>query len=88
MTHGAEYVALEQLREELIARGFTVLVLPSDGGRMSYLEVSNPEAPRLAERVVANANGFWWPWAERIAVLDQVGPAARLVAQVLAVHGE
>jgi hypothetical protein len=76
--------ALGRLQDGLNERGYeTALVTPGEG-RLPLLEVRNPEAKMLVERIVANANGYWWSWAEKIAMLDEVDSAAVIVARVLA----
>jgi len=38
----------------------------------------------LAETVMAAAEWFWWPWADRIAPAADVAAAADAIARVLA----
>ena len=83
LTAGDGRAALAVLQEELVKRGCETALVEPDDGRKPWLEVRNPEVEQLVERIVANANGFWWPWAERIARLDEVSSAAELIAQVL-----
>jgi hypothetical protein len=85
MDDDALCAALAQLEKDLVNRGYETALMAQVGMR-PYLEVRHPQVPRLVERIVANANGFWWPWAERIATLDEVAHTAERVAQVLAVR--
>ena len=77
---------LEHLALELRRRGMTadLVVAP---GRIPRLEVVYPAGP--AEDVYAwrGQDGtwwFWWSWAERIAVADDVDLAASTIVRVLA----
>lgn len=78
---------LEKLGEELKGRGFRArLTTPS--GRPPSLLVTNPETSALTENILAESGSdgwwFWWSWAERISVADDVTGAADLVVRVLA----
>ncbi len=84
MHDGSGTAALEKLAAELRPRGFDP-VISSLGGRPA-LVVSNPRAPMLAETVLADAEWFWWSWADRIALTADVPAAADTVARVLAVR--
>ncbi|HXA60517.1 MAG TPA: hypothetical protein VNW94_15265 [Streptosporangiaceae bacterium] len=48
----------------------------------------NPDASALTENILAESGvdgwWYWWSWAERIAVADDVAGAADLVVRVLA----
>ncbi len=80
---GNDTAALEKLAAELSARGYeTRLTVPD--GRPPGLSVINPAAPMLAETVMAYAEWFWWPWADRIAPAADVATAADAIARVLA----
>ena len=69
------------------ARGFQAdLCLP--GSRLPYLDVRNPRATVLAAKVYAQADTFWWSWAEKIADCDEVSTAAGILARVLRTVGE
>jgi hypothetical protein len=53
--------------------------------------VVNPAARALEENVYAGCGKdgmwwFWWSWAERIAVADDVDLAATTIVRVLASH--
>jgi hypothetical protein len=78
---------LERLGEELVARGFRVR-LTTPAGRPPSLHVMNPDASALTENILAESGAdgwwFWWSWAERISVADDVTGAADLVVRVLA----
>jgi hypothetical protein len=80
-TH-TEQADLEKLAAELITRGYNAN-LRTPPGRLPFLDVSNPQATVLSERVYAQADSFWWSWAERIAGCDDVTTAADTLARVL-----
>jgi hypothetical protein len=80
----AETAALEKLAVELGARGFETRLLAPEGWRPS-LAVRNLIAPMLSETVLAQADWFWWPWADRISPVADVPAAADRIARVLAV---
>jgi hypothetical protein len=79
---------LESLAGELIRRGLRARLL-TPSGRVPNVHVVNPAATALAENVYA-AGGpdgtwwYWWSWAERIAIADDVDGAADCIARVLA----
>jgi hypothetical protein len=79
---------LEKLADELTDRGLEAwLMAPS--GRVPSLYVVNPAARALEENVYAGCGKdgiwrFWWSWAERIAVADDVDLAAATIVRVLA----
>jgi hypothetical protein len=79
---------LEGLASELAGRGLRAqLVTPA--GRLPSLHVVNPAASALAEDVYAGVGRdgqwwFWWSWAERIAVGEDVEGAASRIRRVLA----
>jgi hypothetical protein len=79
---------LERLAEVLARHGLRArLVTPA--GRVPSLHVSNPAAAALAEDIYAGPaqDGvwwFWWSWAERIALSDDLPTAATLISRVLA----
>ncbi len=81
-TIDTETAALQRLACELAARGYQadVRVL---AGRLPYLDVRNPRANVLAEKVYAQAEAYWWSWAERIAGCDEVATAATILTRVL-----
>ena len=73
---------LEALAAELAARGLQATV-GTVRGRPPYLDVRNPRASALTERVYAQAGAFWWSWAERIASCEEMTKAATILARVL-----
>jgi hypothetical protein len=77
---------LDTLAAELGARGLTVrLVTPE--GRLPHLAVHLPAVPALAERIYAQADWHFWPYAERIAACDDVMTAADTIVRVLRAAG-
>ena len=83
MHDGSDTAALEKLAAELGTRGYEVSIIIAEG-RRPILAVRNPAAPMLSETVLADAEWFWWPWADRIALTADVPAAAETVARVLA----
>jgi len=82
----AEQQDLERLATELSQHGLRAeLCVPS--GKLPYLHVSNPEASVLSERVYAQADSFWYSWAQRIAGCDDVPAAAATLGRVLRTAG-
>jgi hypothetical protein len=84
----AESVYLEKLGEELEHRGLEAFVM-APPGRVPSLYVVNPGARALEENVYANrcSDGmmwFWWSWAERIGIADDLDQAATTITRVLA----
>ncbi|HEY3732717.1 MAG TPA: hypothetical protein VGL63_02270 [Streptosporangiaceae bacterium] len=79
---------LEDLATTLTRRGLrTRMVTPK--GRIPSLHVVNPVATALAEDIYAGRSQdgvwwFWWSWAERIGVSEDLDAAAALIARVLA----
>jgi hypothetical protein len=82
---------LEGLAETLAGLGMrTRLMTPQ--GRIPSLHVVNPDATALAEDIYAGRGKdgtwwFWWSWAERIAVSEDLATAATLISRVLAAGG-
>ena len=78
---------LDKLVEELTHRGLEAwLMVPPE--RMPTMYVVNPAARALEENVYAQRceDGmwwFWWSWAERIAIADDLDAAATAIARVL-----
>ena len=81
-TYAAEIDDLTKLAAELTARGLRAQVQESPG-RLPCLHVTNPRATALSERVFAQADSYWWSWAERIAGCDEPATAAGILARVL-----
>jgi hypothetical protein len=82
---------LEGLAEVLATRGLRAR-LTTPAGRVPSLHVVNPAAAAMAEDIYAGPcqDGvwwFWWSWAERIAVSEDMATAATLISRVLAAHG-
>jgi hypothetical protein len=82
-----DMAALERLAGELTAGGFHADVRTPTGGP-PYLDVRNPRAAVLTERVYAQAGVFWWSWQEKIAGCDEAATAAGILARVLRAVGE
>ena len=83
-------VYLEKLADELSHRGLEAWLMAPPGRRPS-LYVVNPAARAREENVYAGCGKdgmwwFWWSWAERIAVADDVDLAATTIVRVLASH--
>jgi hypothetical protein len=84
----ANLARLEGLAEVLIRRGLRArLVTPP--GRVPSLHVVNPHLGALAEDVYAGRGQdglwwFWWSWAERIAIGEDLEGAATMIERVLA----
>ena len=81
-------VYLEKLADELSHRGLEAWLMAPPGRRPS-LYVVNPAARALEENVFVGCGKdglwwFWWSWAERIAVADDVDQAASTIVRVLA----
>jgi hypothetical protein len=81
-------VYLEKLADELSHRGLEAWLM-APPGRVPSLYVVNPGARALEENVYAGFGKdgmwwFWWSWAERIAVADDVDLAATTIVRVLA----
>jgi hypothetical protein len=73
---------LQRLAPELAALGYTTRLLTAPG-RLPCLEVRNPRASLLTERVYAQADSYWYSWGEHIAGCDQPAAAAAILARVL-----
>jgi hypothetical protein len=81
-TYTTEIDDLERLAAELTARGLHAAV-QTPQGRLPYLDVTNPQASVLTERVFAQADSYWFSWCERITGCDQTAGAADILARVL-----
>ncbi|HEY1918665.1 MAG TPA: hypothetical protein VGH27_24085 [Streptosporangiaceae bacterium] len=81
---------LEGLADALTQRGMrTRLMTPQ--GRIPSLHVVNPDATALAEDIYAGRGTdggwwFWWSWAERIGMSEDLDDVASRIARVLAPH--
>jgi hypothetical protein len=83
-------VYLDKLADELSHRGLEAWLMAPPGRRPS-LYVVNPAARALEENVYVGCGQdgiwwFWWSWAQRIAVADDVDLAATTIVRVLASH--
>jgi hypothetical protein len=81
-------VYLEKLADELSHRGLEAWLM-APPGRVPSLYVVNPSARALEENVYVNRGKdgvwwFWWSWAERIGVADDIDQAASTIVRVLA----
>ena len=77
-----DITALEQLATALEPLGYqTRLVNPAP--EIPWLEVSNPRARVLSERILVQSGWFWWSWAERLAPVTDAATAAASIARVL-----
>jgi hypothetical protein len=80
-------VYLEKLGEELGHRGLEAFIM-APPGRVPSLYVVNPAARALEENVYVGlcSDGmwwFWWSWAERIGLADDIDGAAATITRVL-----
>jgi hypothetical protein len=87
-TWQANLARLEGLAEVLSRHGLRARLM-TPPGRVPSLHVVNPSAAVLAEDVYAGRGQdglwwFWWSWAERIAVGEDLEGAASLIERVLA----
>jgi hypothetical protein len=80
-------VYLDKLAEELTNRGLEAWVM-APPGRIPSVYITNPRARALEENVYA-ARGkdglfwYWWSWAERISLADDLDTAASAILRVL-----
>lgn len=84
----AESAYLDKLADELTHRGLEAWLMAPQG-RLPSLYVVNPSARALEDNVYVRCGKdglwwFWWSWAERIAVADDIDGAATAIARVLA----
>lgn len=78
----SELADLERLAGELGPHGCKTVLVTRDG-RMPHLDVIHPEAAALSVRVYAQADYFWYAWAEVITRREEPATAARAVARAL-----
>lgn len=78
-----EQADLEALADELSALGCKT-ILTTGEGRQPCLDVLNPLAPALSKHIYAQADYFWWPTAQPIALRTAIPAAANLIAHALA----
>jgi hypothetical protein len=79
---------LESLRARLRQRGWQA-VLHTPRERPPVLDVTNPHAPQLSDRVLTGlgSDGQWWLWwsfAERIGPAADLDRAVSVITRVLA----
>jgi hypothetical protein len=82
MVHDDKTAALERLDAELPRERYAT-TLTYGTGHEPRLCVVNRDLPALAGDVYVDRGWFWWPWAERIAVVTGPAEAAAKVMQVL-----
>jgi hypothetical protein len=87
--HASAIVYLDKLAEELSHRGLEAWLM-APPGRVPSVYITNPGARALEENVYANQGKdglfwYWWSWAERISLADDLDAAATTIARVLAV---
>jgi len=81
-----EVAHLQRLAAELIGRGLDAQVVTR--GARPCLNVANPDAPDLNERVLCHpaedqSPCFWWPWQQPIGSVDDLETVAGKAAAVL-----
>jgi len=81
-TQTDDITSLTELATETAALGLhaTIRELP---GHAPYLQVSNPQATVLTEKVFVHEGRFWFSWADPIAGRDEPATAAAILARVL-----
>ena len=85
--HAAATVYLDKLAEELTNRGLEAWLM-APPGRVPSVYITNPAARALEENVYADRGKdglwwFWWSWAERISIADDLDTAATAITRVL-----
>ena len=90
-TWRANLARLEKLAEVLSHHGLRARLM-TPPGQVPSLHVVNPSAAALAEDVYAGRGQdglwwFWWSWAERIAMGEDLEGAASMIEHVLAASG-
>jgi hypothetical protein len=85
--HAAATVYLDKLADELTNRGLESWLM-APPGRVPSLYITNPRARALEENVCADQGKdglwrFWWSWAERISLADDIDAAASAITRVL-----
>jgi hypothetical protein len=83
---------LDKLADELTNRGFEAWLM-APPGRVPSVYITNPGARALEENVYANQGKdglwwFWWSWAERISMADDVNATASAITRVLSLPRE
>jgi hypothetical protein len=87
--HAAATVYLDKLAEELTNRGLEAWLM-APPGRVPSVYITNPGARALEENVYADRGKdglwwFWWSWAERISMADDLESSASAITRVLTV---
>lgn len=85
----AATVYLDKLADELTNRGLEAWIM-APAGRVPSVYITNPGARALEENVYADRGKdglwwFWWSWAERISMADDLNGSAAAIARVLGV---
>jgi hypothetical protein len=83
----AQSAYLDKLAEELTQRGLDAWLM-APPGRVPSVYVVNPAARALEDNVYVDRgkdglSWFWWSWAERIAIADDLDAAASAIVRVL-----
>ena len=78
---------LESLAAELTARGLQA-DLRTPGNTLPYLHVHNPAATALNENIYAQADAYWYSWAEKITSTSHPALAADTLTRVLRTTSE
>ncbi len=78
---------LDRLAPHLAAVGFRATV-QEPRGRLPYLDVRNPRSAAMSEKIYAQADWYFWSWAQRIAPCGQPAAAAAIIARVLRADAE
>ena len=85
--HASATVYLDKLAEELTHRGLEAWLM-APPGRVPSVYITNPGARALEENVYVNQGKdglwwFWWSWAERISIADDLDATATTISRVL-----
>jgi hypothetical protein len=85
--HATAAVYLDKLAEELTNRGLEAWLM-APPGRVPSVYITNPGARALEENVCVERGKdglwwFWWSWAERISMADDLDAAAAAITRVL-----
>ena len=85
--YAAATAYLDKLAEELSNRGLEAWLM-APPGRVPSVYITNPGARALEENVCADRGKdglwwFWWSWAERISLADDIDAAASSITRVL-----
>jgi hypothetical protein len=80
-----ERADLERLAGGLTALGYQTSLVARPGQR-AYLQVRNPQAQVLTERIHIEGEFFVWSWGQPVAPRDQVAEAVDRLDRVLRAH--